>query len=253
MDENGRLRHFCHLQLLISALKHDVRDTETDNLIRLLEQSPSLTTLLIQRFTHSDILGALTGKNTCYHLVILMKVCKNTIFATFMAQIQKKTRMFAAQFLTVMKKVVFLVAICALALCGCKETATDFAGKYSGVFSTTRTEENFSLDTAATVTFTVPAGGQDELLMQSCFPVKRVDTGNKNEPVCYVFDEENALTEEMLEAIYQLCGFNQHYFFGKTLTKVGIKVRFYSATAAIEMRFSNEDGFVGHATFTGSK
>ena len=145
-----------------------------------------------------------------------------------------------------MKRLVLLIAVCATVLCGCKENVANFTGKYSGVFSTTRSEENFSLDTASTVMITQVSENSNDLVLQQCFPLTEVESAS------YEFSEKNELTDEMVEALYQMCGINEHYF-TNDITHVQISARFYSATIAIKIRFASYNGYIGISTFTGSK
>lgn len=145
-----------------------------------------------------------------------------------------------------MKKLLLLILVCAAVLCGCKENVTNFTGQYGGVFTTTRSEENVSFDTSATVMITQVSENSNDLVLQQCFHLTEIESAS------YEFSEKNEITEEMRNALYQMCGINEHYFTSE-ISRVQITVRFYSTTVAIKIRFSSTNGYIGHSTFTGSK
>ncbi len=123
--------------------------------------------------------------------------------------------------------------------------AEEFAGDYYGVFTIQRSEENLMLDTAATIRFT-QAQNLANLVAESTFELAFSEDNR------YYFDGSSKLDDHSCDVLCQMCGIDHNYF-NCQLEKATIEARFYSNSVAVKILFSNVNGIVGNATFTGSK
>src|SRR5690606_25285339 len=65
MQENSRLRYAGLLQFFIGTLKHHMRNTDEQDLIRLFKQESCFITVVVKVFAHTSELGSLSGKDVC--------------------------------------------------------------------------------------------------------------------------------------------------------------------------------------------
>lgn len=151
-----------------------------------------------------------------------------------------------------MKRIAMLLAVVAVVFTGCskesrnEKLAEEYAGTYHGVFTVTRSEENVSVDSVAEVRFAPSAENAADLLMQSQFTLPH-DNGNR-----YYDSGSEMLTSEQMDVLFAVCGI-PHSHFDTEVTNASIEARFYSGTVAIKILFSDENGIVGNAHFTGSR
>ena len=65
VKEYGGLRHFGLLELVVRAGEHDVRDTETEDIIGFFEKLLCFGDVVVKVFAHTDRLCTLSGKYVC--------------------------------------------------------------------------------------------------------------------------------------------------------------------------------------------
>ncbi len=70
MEEHGGLGHFCLLEILFGAVKHEVGDTEAQDIVGFLKHLLGFGALLVQVFAHTYKLRALAGKHECFHMSV---------------------------------------------------------------------------------------------------------------------------------------------------------------------------------------
>lgn len=151
-----------------------------------------------------------------------------------------------------MKSRFFLLCLLLVALCGScskdkklSKQAEEYAGDYYGVFTIQRSEENFTLDTAATIHFT-QAQNLVNLVAESTFELTFSEDNR------YCFDGSTPLDSDSRATLFRLCRLSEHYF-NTIIEKATIEARFYSKSVAVKILFSDAGGIVGNATFTGSR
>ena len=66
MEEDCRLGDICSPEVFVASVEHDVCDAESENLIGLLHHLTCLQTIVVQVFSHTRELCALTGKYICF-------------------------------------------------------------------------------------------------------------------------------------------------------------------------------------------
>ncbi len=67
MKKYGWLRNFCLLELFRSALKHDISDGKTKNVVSRFEKYLCFLEVVVKVFAHSWKLGSLARENICVH------------------------------------------------------------------------------------------------------------------------------------------------------------------------------------------
>ena len=132
--------------------------------------------------------------------------------------------------------------------CGCKENraerkAANYAGKYHGEFSTTRSEENVSLDTIVDFEVMQSAATPSNLLLQNIIELQYSKEG-------YFYD--GAVNELQVSQLMSLCGLPEGHFLAH-VDALKVEAQFYTATMTLDIRYLSEGEFVGHTTFAGSK
>ena len=132
--------------------------------------------------------------------------------------------------------------------CGCKENraerkAANYAGKYHGEFSTTRSEENVSLDTIVDFEVMQSATTPANLLLQNIIELEWSKEG-------YFYDA--AVTSSQVSQMLSLCGLPEGHFLAN-IDALKVEAQFYTATMTLDIRYLSEGEFVGHTTFSGSK
>ena len=132
--------------------------------------------------------------------------------------------------------------------CGCKENraerkAANYAGKYHGEFSTTRSEENVSLDTIVNFEVMQSAATPSNLLLQNIIELQYSKEG-------YFYD--GAVNELQVSQLMSLCGLPEGHFLAH-VDALKVEAQFYTATMTLDIRYLSEGEFVGHTTFAGSK
>ena len=132
--------------------------------------------------------------------------------------------------------------------CGCKENraerkAANYAGKYHGEFSTTRSEENVSLDTIVDFDVMQSAATPSNLLLQNIIELQYSKEG-------YFYD--GAVNELQVSQLMSLCGLPEGHFLAH-VDALKVEAQFYTATMTLDIRYLSEGEFVGHTTFAGSK
>ena len=65
VKEYGGLRHFGLLELVVRAGEHDVRNTETEDIIGFFEKLLCFGDVVVKVFAHTDRLCTLSGKYVC--------------------------------------------------------------------------------------------------------------------------------------------------------------------------------------------
>ena len=68
MKEDCRLCHLRLLQVFVCAIKHDVRDAISQNVISFLKKFLCKGICIVKILTHAYKLCSLSGKNKCFHL-----------------------------------------------------------------------------------------------------------------------------------------------------------------------------------------
>lgn len=141
-----------------------------------------------------------------------------------------------------------MVCMSLVLFCGCKENraerkAANYAGKYHGEFSTTRSEENVSLDTIVDFEVMQSAATPSNLLLQNIIELQYSKEG-------YFYDE--AVSELQVSQLMSLCGLPEGHFLAH-VDALKVEAQFYTATMTLDIRYLSEGEFVGHTTFSGSK
>lgn len=147
-----------------------------------------------------------------------------------------------------MKRAFVLFCMSLVLLCGCKENraerkAANYAGKYHGEFSTTRSEENVSLDTIVDFEVMQSATTPANLLLQNIIELEWSKEG-------YFYDA--AVTSSQVSQMLSLCGLPEGHFLAN-IDALKVEAQFYTATMTLDIRYLSEGEFVGHTTFSGSK
>ena len=75
VKEYGGLRHFGLLELVVRAGEHDVRDTETEDIIGFFEKLLCFGDVVVKVFAHTDRLCTLSGKYVCVLHNFLLNFC----------------------------------------------------------------------------------------------------------------------------------------------------------------------------------
>lgn len=148
-----------------------------------------------------------------------------------------------------MKRIALMFCATMIMFCGCEKSryeknAEAYAGKYWGEFSTTRVEENVSVDTLNLFEVSQNVDEPENLVLQKCIPLTRTEEG-------YVFESAGP-TEQQLSAVFSLCGIGSDHFVA-TVDGLKVTANFYTGTATLYIRYKNGDNFIGTTTFTGSK
>ena len=141
-----------------------------------------------------------------------------------------------------------MVCMSLVLFCGCKENraerkAANYAGKYHGEFSTTRSEENVSLDTIVDFEVMQSATTPANLLLQNIIELEWSKEG-------YFYDA--AVTSSQVSQMLSLCGLPEGHFLAN-IDALKVEAQFYTATMTLDIRYLSEGEFVGHTTFSGSK
>lgn len=147
-----------------------------------------------------------------------------------------------------MKRAFVLFCMSIVLFCGCKENraerkAANYAGKYHGEFSTTRSEENVSLDTIVNFEVMQSAATPSNLLLQNIIELQYSKEG-------YFYD--GAVNELQVSQLMSLCGLPEGHFLAH-VDALKVEAQFYTATMTLDIRYLSEGEFVGHTTFAGSK
>ncbi len=71
VEEDGRLGHLGLAQVFIGACEHKVGDAEAENLVGTLEEFAGFGVVIVEVFAHAHELGALAGKNVCFHAMVV--------------------------------------------------------------------------------------------------------------------------------------------------------------------------------------
>jgi hypothetical protein len=147
-----------------------------------------------------------------------------------------------------MKRFFVLFCLSIVLFCGCKENraerkAAEYAGQYHGEFSTTRSEENVSLDTIVDFEVMQSATTPSNLLLQNIIELEWSKEG-------YFYDA--AVTSSQVSQLLSLCGLLEGYFLAN-VDALKVEAHFYTATLTLDIRYLSEGEFVGHTTFSGSK
>ena len=124
--------------------------------------------------------------------------------------------------------------------CGCKENraerkAANYAGKYHGEFSTTRSEENMSLDTIVDFEVMQSAATPSNLLLQNIIELQYSKEG-------YFYD--GAVNELQVSQLMSLCGLPEGHFLAH-VDALKVEAQFYTATMTLDIRYLSEGEFVG--------
>lgn len=147
-----------------------------------------------------------------------------------------------------MKRFFVLFCMSVVLFCGCKENraerkAAEYAGQYHGEFSTTRSEENVSLDTIVDFEVMQSVNTPSNLLIQNIIELQYSKEG-------YFYD--GSVTASQVSQLLLLCGLQEGHFLAH-VDALKVEAHFYTATMTLDIRYLSEGEFVGHTTFSGSK
>ncbi len=152
-----------------------------------------------------------------------------------------------------MKKVFLMLAVVAIALCGCKEStysdeAADFAGTYSGTFNILKTSDNTTKTKEGKMHFKQNPLAMDNLLWEYVVELERTGTG--------VYESSaNSYTSEMISAATALIGINEYT--DATIEKILVKSTFEGNSVTTKVYYKatvlGVEADVVIASFTGTK
>lgn len=147
-----------------------------------------------------------------------------------------------------MKKLMLLLFLSAVMICGCKQSrwerkAEAYAGQYHGQFSTTRSEENVALDTLVDFEVMQSATTPANLVLEGFLELEWSKEG-------YFYEGE--VSAPQVSQLLDLCGLEEGYFLAN-VDALKVEGHFYTATMTLDIRYLSEGEYVGHTTFSGSK
>lgn len=147
-----------------------------------------------------------------------------------------------------MKRAFVLLCVSIVLLCGCKENRAErkaeaYAGHYYGEFSTTRSEENVSVDTLVNFEVMQSSSTPANLVLDGFLEVEWSKEG-------YFYD--GAVSIEQVAKLVKLCGLQEGHFLAN-VDALKVEAHFYTATMTLDIRYLSEGEYVGHTTFSGSK